>query len=266
MIAMPIRRLLAWTMTLAAVFAAPLAAQEFRIETDVYVGEEPESVGHTVTLFEKSAVYEFVDDPDQIIVYRPESEGHSAQFILLDVATERRTDIEAARVDKLIDKLSGWAAEQRNSLLKFSAAPKFDETFDSESGSLTLANPEWTYQAATVPAEDPAALARYREFTDRYAKLNTMLQNSPPPGPRLALNAALVKHGVVPVEIRRTLDGDEKNQVRAAHLFAWRLSREDRTRLDEAQAALANFEKVDNKKFLAARAEKAKEVVRGQSR
>ena len=61
----------------------------------------------------------------------------------------------------------------------------------------------------------------------------------------------------MPVEIRRTIGGDEKNVVRAAHLFSWRLSRDDRTRLDEAQQQLASFDKVDNKEFLAARAKKA---------
>ena len=249
----------------ALLLAGPARSQEFRIETDVYVGDEPESVSHSVTLFEKSAVYEFVDDPVQIIIYRPQSEGRAAQFILLDPSSQQRTDVEAARVDKLIDKLATWAGEQKNALLKFSAAPKFEESFDTSSGSLTLANKEWTYNAATVPAEDADALKRYHDFTDRYAKLNSMLQNSPPPGPRLALNAALAKHGVIPVEIRRVLGGDEKNQVRATHLFSWRLSKEDRAKLDEAQAALANFAKVDNKKFLSARAEKAKNVVRGQS-
>jgi hypothetical protein len=49
-------------------------------------------------------------------------------------------------------------------------------------------------------------------------------------------------------------------------LFSWRLSREDRARLDEAQAFLANFKKVDNAKFITARAEKDKALFRGQSR
>ena len=68
-----------------------------------------------------------------------------------------------------------------------------------------------------------------------YAELSAMMFNSPPPGPRLALDAALSKHGVVPVEIKRTLGGDEKNVVKATHMFYWQLSREDRRRLDEAQ-------------------------------
>ena len=75
-----------------------------------------------------------------------------------------------------------------------------------------------------MKADDAAKLTRYREFTDRYAELTAMMFNSPPPGPRLALDAALAKHGVVPVEIKRTLGGDEKNIVKATHTFYWKLA------------------------------------------
>jgi hypothetical protein len=254
------------TFALTTGLAMSATAQEFRVETDIFFGEATESSSHTMTLFEKSAVYEFVDSPKQIIVYRGGVEGKGGQFILLDPETQRRTDVDVDRMEKLMEKLNRWAAEHKDPLLKFSANPKFEETFDAENGSLTLANPAWTYRVATVEAEDKAGLKRYQEFMDRYAALSSMVYNSPPPGPRLALNAALAKHGVVPVEIHRTTGGDGKNAVRATHLFSWRLSREDRTRLDEAQADLANFQKVDNEKFLAARAEKEKAVIRGQSK
>lgn len=263
---MSARRLLIAAMITLTTCLSLVTAQEFRIETDVFLGDEEEPTSHTVTLFEKSAVYEFIDKPAQTIVYRRGDTDDASMFILLDAQTQQRTDVDVARIDKLMAKLNGWAAEQKAPLLKFSAEPKFEETFDAESGSLTLANPRWTYRVATVRGDDKAALARYRDFIDRYTALTSMLNSTPvPPGPRLALNAALDKHGVVPVEIRRTLDGDEKNQIRAAHLFSWRLSREDRVRIDEAQASLANFKKVNNKEFLAARAAKDEEVVRGQS-
>lgn len=239
---------------LVAAFGGSARGQEFRLETDVYVGDAEEPASHTVTLFEESAVYEFTDNPAQTIIYREPAEGRPAQFILLDHATRRRTDVEAPRVSKLMDKLAGWAKEQKDPILKFSADPQFEETFDADSGDLTLASKEWTYRVATVAADDAAALKRYRAFVDRYAELTAMLENTPPPRPRLALNAALEKHAVAPVEIRRTLGGDEKNEVRATHLFTWRLSREDRARLDEVRQNVASFEKVENKAFLAARA------------
>jgi hypothetical protein len=259
----------ALTSSLAIVAAAamPALSQEFRIETAVYVGEEEAPASHTVTVFEKSAVYEFIDSPKQIVIYRAGDEGRSAQFILLDPELERRTDVDVERVEKLMSKLTRWAGEHKDPLLKFSAAPTFKETFDAENGRLTLASPEWTYRVATIEAQNHESLERYHEFTDRFAELTAMLHNSPPPGPRLALNAALAKHGVVPVEIQRTTGGDDKNAVRATHLFSWRLSRDDRARLDEAQAFLANFKKVDNEKFITARGEKKnKTVVRGQSK
>jgi hypothetical protein len=265
------RHFFGWSLIVAVMFSLLSAAdspcatgQEFRIETEIYVGEEPEPVSHTVTLFEKAAVYEFMDNPQQIIVYRQGQEGKSGQFILLDTVRERRTDVEVDRVEKLMHKMTDWAADHKDPLLKFAAKPTFEETFDVESGSLTLANKEWTYRAATIKADDTAKLTRYREFTDRYAELSAMMFNSPPPGPRLALDAALAKHGVVPVEIKRTLGGDEKNIVKATHMFYWQLSREDRRRLDEAQAHLANFKKVDNEQFIAAKT--GKDVVRGQSK
>lgn len=252
------------TCMLLAAGASQSMAQEFRIETDIYVGEQTESISHTVTLFEKGAVYEFMDNPQQVIIFRQGPDGKSGQFILLDTVRELRTDVEVSRVEKLMHTMTEWASEHKDPLLNFAAKPTFEETFDVESGSLTLANKEWTYRTATHKAPDAASLTRYREFTDRYAELSAMMFNSPPPGPRLALNAALAKHGVVPVEIQRLLGGDEKNAVRATHLFTWRLSREDRVSLDEAQAHLANYKKVDNEQFIASRL--GKDVVRGQSK
>ena len=132
--------------------AAPGFAQEFRIETNVYLADAEQPASHTVTLFEKSAVYEFVDDPEQVVVFRTGSEGGRGQFILLDPATKQRTDVDVARVHKLMEKMSRWAAEQKDPLLKFAAAPNFEESYDADSGSLTLASPQWNYRAATIEA------------------------------------------------------------------------------------------------------------------
>ncbi|HMO84660.1 MAG TPA: hypothetical protein PKC18_07040 [Lacipirellulaceae bacterium] len=253
---------------LALVFASlglGANAQEFRVETDVFVGDAETAASHTVTLFEKSAVYEFIDHPPQVIVYRQASEEHAGQFILLDPQSRQRTEVPVERVTRLMGKLAQLAAEQSDPVLKFAATPAFHESFDAESGSLTLAHPQWTYRVATVAAEPGGALDRYRDFTDRYAELSTMIHKTFPPGPRLKLNAALAERGVVPVEIRRTIGGDDKSLVRAVHLFSWRLSRDDRQRIDQAQQNLAAYAKVANEKFLAGAGKLSTSKVRGQS-
>lgn len=240
------------TLTLlmaSARLAPPAAAQEFRVETEVFIAEEPDPAARTVTLFENGAVYEFLDDEHQVVVYRRGNKDRPGQFILLDTVNKRRTDVPVDRMNALMEKIEKWAAEQDDEMMKFSAKPDFEEAFDGDLGTLTLESAQWTYKAATIAAGDEAALSRYRDFTDSYAKLNALLHGEAPPGPRLALNAALEKHGVVPVEIRRTLGDDEDTLVRAAHLFSWRLSREDRARIDEAQRYLASYEKVDNETY-----------------
>lgn len=248
---------------MAGSWASAAGGQEMRIETDVYVGDETESKSHHVTLFNSGAVYDFAEKPAQITVFRPPSATRPGQFILLDLESRRRTEMSTDRVEALMTKLSKWAADQDNQLLQFSAEPEFEESFDESSGVLTLKHTLWDYTVVTVPAEDKEKLSRYRDFTDWYSRLHAMLQGTPPPGPRLELNAALERHGVVPVEIRRTVDSAKK-QLRATHLFSWRLSRADLARLDEARNFLTSFQKVDNKDFLAGRVGKG--IVRGQSR
>ncbi len=258
--------ILAWSLLLVTALAPQvnLTAQELRIETEIF-GEEEEDkpLSHTITMFDKNTVYDFVDNPDQIAIFRAPTSGSGGQFILLDVGSARRTEVSTERISGLMEKLSRWAAEQKDPLLKFSAAPKFKESFDRETGMLTLTSDLWEYNVATVPADNAPMLARYREFTDWYTRLNTMMHSTPPPGPRLELNSALEKHAVLPVEIRRTLKSNNST-LRATHLFTWRLSREDRARLDEARKFLASFKKVGNEEFIAAKAS-SEQIVRGQS-
>lgn len=243
--------------------ASPAAAQQMRIETNVFVDDEADPANHTVTLFDSDTVYDFIDQPPQIMVFRPPSASHPGNFIMLDVDAKQRTEVSTERIAGLMEKLTRWAGEQEDALLKFSAQPDFEESYDEESGVLTLDSQQWKYTVATVPAENAKALARYREFTDWYTQLNTMLNSTPPPGARLKLNAALAEHGVVPVEIRRSV-ASESTTLRATHMFTWRLSREDRDRIDEARSQLASFNKVDNQQFLSGKS--STDVVRGQSR
>ncbi len=255
--------LLKFVFLLSLCFATALQAGELRIETDVFSDDNEESLSHSITLFDSGTVYDFVDGSQQVAVFRLPTSSHAGQFILLDVKSKRRTEVTTEKIGALMDKLTSWAMKQEDAMLKFSAQPEFDETFEAGTGQLTLDSPQWNYTVATVSAENEQTLGDYRQFMDWYTRLNVMMHSSPPPGPRLALNAALEKHGVMPVEIHRTVDS-QSTTLRATHLFSWRLSREDRAQLEEVRKHLANFEKVGNKAFLASRM--GKDVVRGQSK
>ncbi|QDS98116.1 ubiquitin family protein [Adhaeretor mobilis] len=240
-------------MTLGCFASATLQAAEesgdqFRIETDVYVGDEQEPVSRSVTIFEKEAVYDFSGKPAEVVVYRNATKSHPGEFILLNSEKQQRTDVPLEDITPLMKKLAKWASEQNDPVMQFSANPAFQEGFSKDTGKLSMRSPQWSYEVLTTNVENPAALARYREFTDWYARLNCMLHQTPPPGPRLLLNEQFVKHQVVPEQISRRIAGQDV-EIHAKHLFSWRLSREDQARLTEARQQLASYKKVETEEF-----------------
>ena len=112
-----------------------------------------------------------------------------------------------------------------------------------------LASHEESYKIETTPADEPEALAEYREFLDWYTRLNTLLSAGPPPEPRLQVNAALARYQIVPVSVELTRAG-EKKPLRAEHEFTWLLSKDDLGRIDDACASLAAYRPVENEEFL----------------
>jgi len=230
--------------------AASLAvADDFRIATKIYVGDEEQPVSTATTLFHGGVVYDFLAEPEQVAIFRKPGGGKPGRFILLDPRRRIRTELSTEQLAGAVDKLTNWASRQKDPFLQFAADPKFNESFSAESGKLVLASHEANYEIATTPAHEPEALDEYREFLDWYARLNTLLGAGPPPGPRLEVNAALARYRVIPVSVELTRSG-EKEPLRAEHEFTWRLSKDDLARIDDACASLAAYRAVNHETFL----------------
>lgn len=229
--------------------ARSATAEGFRIETKIFVDDEEEPVSTATTLFLDGVVYDFLGEPEQIAVFRKPGGGKPGRFILLDSRRRVRTELSTDQLAGAMNKLRTWAARQNDPLLRFAANPQFDESFDRDSGKLVLASHEESYTIETVPADEPQALAEYREFLDWYTRLNALLSAGPPPEPRLQVNAALARYQIVPVTVELTRAG-EKEPLRAEHQFTWRLSKEDLQRIDDACASLAAYRPVENAEYL----------------
>ena len=224
-------------------------AESFRIKTEVFVEDEEQPVSTATTLFMNGVVYDFLDDPEQVAMFRKPGGGKPGRFILLDPKRRIRTELSTDQLAGAMKKLGTWAANQKNPFLQFAANPDFEESFDRESGKLVLASFQESYQIETAPAAAPTALAEYREFLDWYTRLNVLLRAGPPPEPRLQVNAALARYQVIPVSVVLIRAG-EKKPLRAEHRFTWRLSQHDQKRIDEANSWLAAYQPVDNDQFL----------------
>jgi hypothetical protein len=234
-----------------AIAAAATRAEDFRIETKIYIGDAKEPASETTTLFVGKAVYDFIAQPEQVAVFRKPAGGKTGRFILLDPQQNIKTELSTDQLAGAMDKLRTWAGRQTDPFLQFAADPQFKESFESGSGKLVLAHYLESYTVTTRRAEHPQAAADYREFLDWYARLNTLLSGGPPPEPRLRLNEALARHKVIPLKVELTRSG-EKEPIRAEHQFIWRLSNDDRERINDVGTSLSSCRTVPNEEFLKA--------------
>jgi NAD-dependent SIR2 family protein deacetylase len=87
-------------VTLAGM-AAPLAADDFRIETKVYAGKD--KVSHNTTLFEAGYVYDYLSDPERVAVF----DQHHGRFIVLDPVRKVKSEVKTVHEFRRRPRLPG---------------------------------------------------------------------------------------------------------------------------------------------------------------
>jgi len=223
---------------LVALLPTASRGDEFRIETKIYAGKFRDPVNHNTTLFQAGYVYDYLSNPPRVAVF----DQRGGRFIILDPERKLKAEVQTLEVKHLIDRLQELASRNSIPIVRFAANPEFTVKF-SENGTLTLSSALMTYKLKTIPAPSAAAAEQYHEFSDWYARFNTMAQpGSTPPFPRLKVNAELAQRGLVPTEVHlntRSVD------VRTEHVVAWRLLDADHKRIAETANQLTTFELVD---------------------
>ena len=227
---------------------------DFRIDTNIYVGDEKEPNNSVTTLFRDGVVYDFMSSPERVAIYDPKHR----RFILLDPKHRTKVEIREQQLTQYVDHIRKWAAGQDDPLLKFLAHPKFEESFDEQSGELKLAANLYSYTVTTEQPTQAAVLDEYRRFTDWYARLNSATNpGAMPPTGRLELNRALSQHRVIPKSVQLTVRSSRSRggglvTIRTTHRNFWSLATSDLERIEKADAQLAAFTAVSLKEFVAA--------------
>jgi hypothetical protein len=237
-----------WAILAAAVVLAAqgaAAGEDFRVENAIFAGSEKEPCVESTTIFYSGIVYDYLKSPAEVTVF----DKNNGRFVLLDLARRVKTEVPIEKVSTLCQHLKTWAAGQKDPLLRFLANPRFDETFDPPSGKLTLSSPPVTYDLLTASAESPQVAQDYREFSDWYCQLNTLLNpGSRPPFARMAVNAALERHQRLPQQVELTLRPEgfppKKVLIRSEHQIVGRLVDSDRDRVAQTDQYLAIFSPV----------------------
>jgi hypothetical protein len=228
----------------------PATAEDFRIETDVFLGAEKEPVAQNVTLFTGSLVYDFpLIGPQEITAF----DVSRGRFILLDVPRKIKTTLQTQELLEITAAIK-VQAQGMDGVFAFAAAPQLNRAVDESSGWLTLSSSLLTYRAKGVKPPRPGAAATYREFADWYARLNATRPGNLPPFPRLELNQLLAERQEIPEEVELTVEpknrwAGRKLVVRSRHIVNWRLSNTDRKRIDTAGSYMADFQAVSFQEY-----------------
>src|SRR5882724_2304530 len=121
-------RLAMWLpMAACLVISGQAAADDFRIESKIFVGKESEPSSENLTLFRGGQVYDFLTKPSETTVF----DKPRGRVILLDPARKVRTEIKADKLLAFSEELKVWAARQSDPFLKFAADPRFEQKLDT---------------------------------------------------------------------------------------------------------------------------------------
>jgi hypothetical protein len=241
------------------VCAAPVSAQEFRVHTRIYDARPQAAtsgkarsalLGTSTSLFHAGKVYDYQGTGSQVTICEPAHE----QFVIVDRSRRMLTVIPFDVVENRLFQ-AGKSAEKKIAelrkeddaeatklagLLEFYLKPGFQETYDEKTRVLKLKNHPLHYEVKCAVHESADVAATYLDFADAMAKLNYLVnEKALLPGPRIKLDHALRRRGLLPVEV--TLHSSHENglHLRAEHRFEWKLNGDDRGLISELEKLVA---------------------------
>jgi hypothetical protein len=234
----------------------------FRIETELYHGDEPAPFSKNLTIFKPEAVYDLMlSEPRETTIF----DARRGTFVILDEVRKTKTSLTT-------EELLVASQEMKTQILAgkkdwhYLADPPLQPTFDAAAKTLRLACPQLTYEATCEHAPDQSAARRWRTFAVWYAHLNAARPSGSPPFARLMLNEALYQRELIPTEVRLTISAPGRFTtktvtMRSKHIVSWRITRSDEDRIDQIETARPNFQEVPYAAFrrlaeVAARAQK----------
>jgi hypothetical protein len=226
-------------------------ADEFRVESKIYNSENGPPVSESLTLFHEGRAYDLLSAPQEITIF----DIANNRIVMLDPVRKVRTEVETDGLTTFVEQLRIRASRHTNPSIKFTAEPKFVETAE-EDGRLIFSSPSMTYRIQGKRATSPAAAQAYREFADWAARLTTRVrEGAQPPFPRLAVNAALERRGILPDEVELSLADPNRPKIkpttlRSVHKFETQLYPADQKRIAEADKFATDFEFIQIDKFI----------------
>lgn len=225
--------------------------EDFRVDNEVFVGKQSEPASRSTTIFYNGVVYDFMEEPDEVIVLDKAAE----RFVLLDTARRIRADLSFEDVTAFSKQLQRAAENHRDPFIRFLANPKFEEQFDASSGELTLSSEWMIYRLVLQNVDSPQLARQYRESCDWYSRLNTMLhRGAKPPAARLLVNEAIGRHDATVRDVRLTVTPKKTSPptrtfLRSRHQVIRQVAQPDLDRITQARQYMSTFKPVSFEQY-----------------
>lgn len=224
----------------SAVAVGSSVRPSFRVETDIFEGTEPKPQSQHLMLFDSGVVYDLpAGVGTTITVFDPSRE----RVVLLHKLQKVKTSISTESLIRISAQIHAAALESNaGDSLGLEAKVKVTESPDT----YAIAFSDTTYTATTQKANNPSFAKQYSDFTVWACRLNLARQIGSPPFARITLAEYLSGEGLLPQQIKLEVRRGLKTRIfRAEHLFVGRLSDQDRQKISEVTAMIADYQEVD---------------------
>src|SRR5262245_827621 len=115
-------------LALASAFLpAASYCQDFRVDTEVFYGQEKQPALETLTIFAGGTVYDFLlSQPREVAIF----DSRNGRFVLLDEGRQVKSEVNAQDLLEFTATLEAEAAKRKQPLVAFVAHPQFETTFE----------------------------------------------------------------------------------------------------------------------------------------
>ena len=239
------RPIILLAMLLITGLSEPAWAQQFRIETQIYVGDVTETASENTTLFADGLVFDVQHKGGQtheVAILEPQRR----KIVLLDRFRQVKLELDEIQLIKMADSLRKQTST--NKAAGFLVNDRFEENVDIDTGTATLTSPLIKYTVTGRRPSDVRILPQYNQFIDFFTRMKFSDPQAFPPFPRLRLNETLSKLGWIPTEV--VIDIGEnmlfKKGLKATskHTIVPNLSDKDLATVSQLKAQWLNFKAV----------------------
>ena len=259
-------------LVLTAIFAMPYAGRnggciaqeklslsqaEFRVVTDVLLGNQTEPAQQTLTLFSGGVAYDIsFDDPNQIAMVDVDRD----RIVLLNKELQIQTSIDLKKLQQYIE-----AARKQAETSSLAVYLKGAEQIEVVNAAVTVGDQVLRYQASLQQPRDEQMAEQYARAADALSLLNGW-RSGVPPFARLSLNRVVAEQKSLPQEITRTASNGKQTEVVRCRLHAnYRLSTEDKQQVAEIGKLLVSYRSVSEQEFFSTSGKPAVKVARSSS-